>query len=83
MLASGSAGVLKLDVEGFEESVLRGAPAALGQRRIRHIVLEDHHRSASPVVEHLRGAGYQVFSLGWSMRGIVVRPVESGSLEKY
>ena len=83
VLAAGSAAVLKLDVEGFEESVLRGAPAALGQRRIRHIVFEDHHRTASPVVERLRSAGYQVFSLGWSMRGIVVRPIENGSLEKY
>jgi len=30
--------------------------------------------------QRIQAAGYHVFSLGWSMRGIIVRPVESGSL---
>jgi FkbM family methyltransferase len=72
--------VLKLDVEGFEPHVLRGAARTLAERRIRHIVFEDHDIASSEVVRLLRQAGYQLFSLGWFMRGLQVQAVEVGSL---
>lgn len=74
------ASVLKLDVEGFEPQVLRGAERALRERRIRHIVFEDHSVADSEVVRILGGAGYQLFALGWSMRGLRVEPIEAGNL---
>jgi FkbM family methyltransferase len=74
--------VLKLDVEGFERAVLRGAARTLREHRIRHIIFEDHQPQPSDVVRDLQGTGYQVLSLGWSIRGPVVRPVEAATLAK-
>ena len=73
-------GVLKLDVEGFEPQALTGAARALAARRITHIVYEDHSVADSQVVPLLRAAGYRLFSLGWSMRGLRVEPIEAGAL---
>jgi FkbM family methyltransferase len=79
LLGDDSAAVLKLDVEGFELEVLRGAVRALETRRIRHIVFEDHAVDESEVVRLLRDAEYRVYSLGWTMRGPSLSPVEHGS----
>jgi FkbM family methyltransferase len=80
LLGGASAAVLKLDVEGFEIHVLRGAARALESRRIHHIVFEDHDVGNSEVVRLLQSFGYRVFSLGWTMKGLAVSPVERGSL---
>ena len=72
--------VLKLDVEGFEASVLRGAQRLLSARQLRHIVFEDHDLKRSEVVRMLKEAGYQVFTIGWRMRGLELGPVERGPL---
>jgi FkbM family methyltransferase len=72
--------VLKLDVEGFEPQALAGAARALAARRITHIVYEDHSAAESDVAPLLRAAGYRLFSLGWSMRGLRVEPIERGAL---
>jgi FkbM family methyltransferase len=80
VLGTDSVSVLKLDVEGAELQVLRGLSVALTARRVRHIVFEDHAIGGSDVARELRRAGYQLFSLGWSMRGPIARPLETGSL---
>ncbi len=80
VLGDAFAAVLKLDVEGFEPQVLRGSARALTERRVRHIVFEDHAIAESETVRALREAGYRLFSLGWSMHGPDVRPIEVGSL---
>jgi FkbM family methyltransferase len=80
VLGNETAAVLKLDVEGFEPQVLRGAVRALQERRIQHIIFEEHDIEASEVVPVLRAGGFQVYSLGWSIHGIVLSPVETGSL---
>ena len=74
--------VLKMDVEGHERAVLRGASRALGERQIRHVIFEDHQPQPSDVVRDLQSAGYQVLSLGWSIRGPIVRLVETAGLAK-
>lgn len=74
------ASVLKLDVEGFEASVLRGAQRLLSERRLRHIVFEDHDLERSEVVRVLKDAGYHLFAIGWRMRGLVLGPIERGPL---
>jgi hypothetical protein len=61
--------VLKLDVEGEEHAVLEGAANALKDRRLRHIIFEDHHGANSSVMTHLLGCGYTIFSVGWSISG--------------
>ena len=72
--------VLKLDVEGFELQVVHGCCRALADRRVRHIVFEDHKIGESEVVRDLRRTAYHVFSLGWSWRGLRVQPVDGGRL---
>jgi FkbM family methyltransferase len=74
------ASMLKLDVEGFEASVLRGAQRLLSERRLRHIVFEDHDVERSAVVRLLKASGYRLFAIGWSMRGLVLGPIERGPL---
>lgn len=79
-LGARQAKVMKLDVEGYELPALRGTARALSDHRIRHIVFEDHVGGNSDVVCYLRSAGYQVFALGWSMRGPILAPVVEGRL---
>jgi FkbM family methyltransferase len=80
ILGERSAAVLKLDVEGSEMQVLRGAMRALASGRVSHIVLEDHHVEGSAVVRLLEDLGYRLYSLGWAMDGISLLPVEFGRL---
>jgi FkbM family methyltransferase len=72
-------GLMKIDVEGHEEHVLRGAAGLLDSHRIRHIVFEEHHGPGSPAMNVLLAAGYEIFSIGWSMRGPVLAPAADGS----
>lgn len=67
--------VLKIDVEGHEPAVLRGALESIRAGRIRHIVFEDHAAADSEAIRMLQAEGYAVFSLGWRMRGPVVEPL--------
>jgi len=80
VLGDAPVGVLKLDVEGFEPQALKGAARALAERRIKHVVYEDHSVADSEVVPILADAGYRLFSLGWSMRALRVEPIEVGTL---
>jgi hypothetical protein len=56
-------GLIKIDVEGHESSVLEGATLLLRQKRIRDIVFEDFPPQPSPVTLRLQAAGYTVFAL--------------------
>jgi FkbM family methyltransferase len=80
LLGAGTAGVMKIDVEGYEPAVLEGAAQALGSHRIRHVVFEDHRGDGSRSMALLRAAGYEIFSIGWSMRGPVLGPAAEGPL---
>jgi FkbM family methyltransferase len=54
-------GVMKMDVEGHEISVLRGASSALAEKRIRDIVFEDHCSYPSETSSILEKNGYRIF----------------------
>lgn len=61
--------VLKVDVEGHELAVLRGAERLLAGRRVRHVVFEDHRPPPTAVTELLAEAGYSVFRIEQATRG--------------
>jgi FkbM family methyltransferase len=62
--------VMKLDVEGSELAVLKGAERAIASRSIPHIVFEDHVGAGSEVNRWLASHGYRIYSIGWSLRGL-------------
>jgi FkbM family methyltransferase len=67
--------VMKLDVEGSELRVLEGAADALLSGRVTHVVFEDHAAPTdSKVIRLLLSRGYEVFSVGWSWRGLRLGP---------
>jgi FkbM family methyltransferase len=67
-----SFGVVKIDVEGFETKVLRGAEGLLKQKRIRDIVFEDFNPFPSESVMILQRHGYRIFRMAKAIRGPLV-----------
>ena len=53
--------LMKIDVEGHELAVLRGAGRLVGEGGARDIVFEEHASYPSPVSEFLEEAGYSIF----------------------
>ncbi len=73
--------VMKVDVEGHEPSVLRGAGCLLEDGAIRDIVFEDHDEYPSESTAIVEDAGYQLIGLSndlWGLR--LMRPEERGEL---
>jgi FkbM family methyltransferase len=58
-----SVGVLKIDVEGHEASVLEGARRLLVEGRVRDVVFEDYEPQPSRAVRILESFGYTVFAI--------------------
>lgn len=56
-------GVCKMDVEGHELSVLKGATRLLEARRVRDLIFEDFGAYPSPVHQLLLDSGFTIFSL--------------------
>ena len=59
--------VLKIDVEGHELSVFKGAGNAIKNKLIKNIVFEDHNNYPSDVATLLLDNGYRIFRIekGW------------------
>jgi FkbM family methyltransferase len=83
LLLGRKVGVMKVDVEGHEISVLRGGKEALTAGRIQHIVFEDHAGPDSAVGRLLAGRGYTLFEVGWRVRGLVLGTPGSGTHRRY
>lgn len=60
---SAKVGICKIDVEGHELSVLKGAARALDRQAIRDIIFEDFAAMPSPTVAFLQSRRYTVFRL--------------------
>ena len=63
IVSNNKIGLLKMDVEGFEEFVLRGASNLLEKKSIRDIIYEDLDIQNSKVTNVLIQSGYTIFSL--------------------
>jgi FkbM family methyltransferase len=64
-----SIALMKIDVEGFEANVLKGADRLLSEGRVRHVIYEDHTLGESGLEKRLGGYGYTVFSIGHGTLG--------------
>jgi FkbM family methyltransferase len=62
--------VMKIDVEGHELKVLQGAYNLLSEKRIRHIVYEDHLSYPSEVSDYLINFGYSIYRIEKKMNTI-------------
>jgi FkbM family methyltransferase len=83
LLGDRAVGVLKLDVEGHELSVLHGTETALNSRRVRHIVFENHGGAGSPVCAYLMSLGYHLFEIGWRLTGPNISRPGAGGAKRY
>lgn len=80
-LAGGErAGVLKLDVDGHEAAVLRGALQVLAEHRVRDVVYESHAGYPDESSAVLEDAGYQVYAVGSGFWGPRCRPAHLGPI---
>ena len=62
-LVDKNVGVLKIDVEGHEIQVLKGAENLLKTGRIRDCVFEEHNSYPTTVTNYFESMGYQVFRI--------------------
>ncbi len=76
-------GVMKVDVEGFELNVFRGAQQLLERRSIRDIVFEEHGVLPTPATEMLNSYGYSIFHLSHSFRSLRVSNQSNGESSNY
>lgn len=67
--------ILKIDVEGHEYSALSGAKSLLAHGKVKNIIFEDHDIERSAVVTLLNSFGYKIFSIGWDMKGLILKPL--------
>jgi FkbM family methyltransferase len=73
-------GLLKLDVERHEASVLGGGRRLLTERRIRDIVFEDHDAYPNVTTAFLEHNGYAIFTLALRPLGVSLMPPGNGEL---
>jgi FkbM family methyltransferase len=69
---------MKVDVEGFEASVFRGASKLLKTRKIDCIVFEEHRTvDEAESFTVLQEFNYHVFRLGWNASGVYFAPLST------
>jgi FkbM family methyltransferase len=69
--------LMKLDVEGAELHVLKGAERLLKSGLIRDILFEEHRTLPTPVTSFLDALGYSLFLLDARLMGPTIVPVGS------
>jgi FkbM family methyltransferase len=64
--------LVKIDVEGHELQVLRGAERLLANHQIRDIVFEEENNYPTRTTEYLEKYDYKIYGLGMTFRGPVI-----------
>ncbi len=78
-------GVMKVDVEGYEEHVFKGAENLLKGQKIRDIVFEENYGYPSSASDYLESFGYRVFMIKKSFFGpklIDPKPLSAEALKQ-
>jgi FkbM family methyltransferase len=75
-------GVCKIDVEGHELEVLKGAQQTLERRAIRDIIFEDFNPKPSPVTKLLAQYGFTIFELHETWLRPILAPISSGNVPR-
>ena len=63
-------GLIKIDVEGHESKLIRGADRLLSEQRVRNVIYEDHTQGRSGIPGVFSGHGYTVYSIGHTFSGL-------------
>lgn len=63
-------GLIKIDVEGHEAKLIRGAENIFKTRRARNVIYEDHTLGQSGLPEMFSQHGYSVFAVGHNFWGL-------------
>lgn len=71
-----SVGLMKIDVEGHELSVLKGGEILLSRKRIRDVIFEEHRPYPTPVTALLEAHGYTLFRFARGRFGLEFCPVQ-------
>lgn len=66
--------IIKIDVEGHEMEVFKGAVQAL--KSVKYVLFEDFKNEKSPVVRFFRENGFKVFRIYKGFRGVILMDVE-------
>ena len=74
--------VMKIDTEGSEIFVLKGAKRLLSERGIRDIVFECHEKYPNPVTSFLEERGYAIFRLEKTFSGPKLVPIQTQATEQ-
>jgi FkbM family methyltransferase len=76
--------LLKIDVEGHEADVLRGAERLLGEQAIRDIVFEDHDQYPSEVTRIVEDKGYELIAIANDLGGLrLLAPADRGEVRAW
>lgn len=77
-------GLLKIDVEGHEPSVLRGGLELIESGRIRDVIFEDHNPYPDDSTRLVEDAGYRLFSLSNDLFGVNLgAPADRGEVSAW
>jgi FkbM family methyltransferase len=70
-------GVLKLDVEGHELNVLKGARRLLQIKKIRDCIFEEHNNYPTDTTSYLEEMGYTIYRVHRHFLGLTLLPPDS------
>ncbi|HZX75122.1 MAG TPA: FkbM family methyltransferase [Cyclobacteriaceae bacterium] len=72
----GMVGVMKIDVEGHELNLLKGASTLLQNGKIRDIIYEDHSSQPSNVASYLQSFGYTLMRIEKKLMKPILYPFD-------
>ncbi len=82
-IQSGSVGVMKVDVEGHEAAVFKGAEKLLKRRLIRDVLFEEHEPYPALSHQTLMQHGYKIFRLTRSTFRPLLLPADEPARQRY